>query len=540
MWFFAHREPPVGDGDIYVADDRRLQLRDTPHTVDGRFSDVVWFRSPERLTALSAYLARVADAGGAFYANCASSEVLDQRARLLERSAGPILGRVFKAGRVPSDLHRELPDVFWWNYFGPAFVAKWQGRLDGLGVRQERTPAGARVVWATETPFVFDPKVKRLDGYPWKQQFYAALGEDTFMREGQKQEPAGEAVPDFNEHRRAAGAEPVEGSRGADAPNVVTPRIARLQEKAVDDEAEAEIIESPGLVLHLCGEKPPSLDALSKWLRRRKEITVPHDLGRGALIVYRNLDTSVQAGFEVEDPAGLAGPLPAGPKAVGLAFRLSWLRPSFFAREAMPVLIELAEQFGLTVAADDVDGRRLEPVPVSTQALVEMWKAGNAEAVRRAQSRPPYMRPERSDRWWLYQSNKAELHRRLGEDVFVPTLVAVAPGRRIDDLRLHITWTDAVPLVLPECDLITLVEGKRPAEFKIRGTVPYGEVRKALDPFLESIAIEGLGAIPLLKPTAATMARTVFLSLQTRPPDHVEAEPAGWIDVGRDDQRAAR
>jgi hypothetical protein len=541
MWFFAHREPPDGDGDIYVADDRRLRLGDMPHTVDARFSDVGWFKSPERLIALSAYLTRVAESAGAFYANCASSEVLDQRSRLLERNAGPILGGVFKAGRVPSDLHRELPDVFWWNYFGPAFVAKWSGRLDGLGVRQERTRSGARVIWATETPFVFDPKVKKLGAYPWKRQFYAALGEDTFMHEGQEQKPVGEAVPEFNEHRRAAGAEPVEGDRKGGTSSAVMPRIAKVRETTTfDDEAEAEILESPGLVLHLSGENRPSLDAIAKWLRQWKEITVPDDLRRGAIIVYRNPATGVRAGFEVEDPADLDGRLPAGSKAVGLGFRLPWLRPSFFAREALPVLVELAERFGLVVAADEADGGNLEPRLASSQGLVEVWQAGNRAAVRRDQSRLPYMSPERSDRWWRYQLHKAELHRRLGEDVFVPTLVAVAEGRRTDDLRLHITWTDAVPLVLPECDLVTLLDGKRPAEFKIRGTVPYGEVRRALDPYLDSIAIEGLGAVSLLKPTSAREARTVFFSLRTRPTDHVEVEPAGWVDVSLDNQSAAR
>ena len=88
---------------------------------------------------------------------------------------------------------------------GPLFPGSMGVRLTELGARQKRTLAGASVVMATDTPFVFDPKIKRIDGYAWKSPFYVALGADTFMHEGQKQREMGELVPDFDAHRRAAG-----------------------------------------------------------------------------------------------------------------------------------------------------------------------------------------------------------------------------------------------------------------------------------------------------------------------------------------------
>ncbi len=510
MWFFARNDTPVGDGDLYLADARHLEL-DMPHAVNAGFKDTDWFHSPEQLRKLAAYLTRVADAASAFYAYCASSHILDQRLKLLESNA--VLGHLFKGGRAVPDLHRELPDVYWWNYFGPAFVKKWGGKLDGLGVRNESTPAGARVVWATETPFVLDRSVRRLAGYPWKEPFYAALGNDTFMREGQKPRSTGEAVPDFNAHRIAAGSPAVSADTTAPAQAKFLPRIVRIGDQAPEDaefeDARAELIEEEGFELHLTGDKDLPVDEVMRWLKNRSDTAVI-DSNSAGLIVYRNPDTGVVAGFEVERR--------------DLRVRVPWLRPMFFGREAMSLVVDLGQKLDL----------RLPSSASTVQQLVELWERGNVDAVRRSHQPLPYMSRQRSDRWWLYQSRKDDLHRRLGEAVFVPTLVAVAPRSRTEDLRLHITWADATPLLLPGCDLVTLLEGRRPSEFKIRGTAAYEDVRKALEPYLEPMSVEGLGTLSLLTPKRAKEARAVFLELPTRAFDHVEVSPARWVDVTPD------
>ena len=76
-------------------------------------------------------------------------------------------------------------DVYWLNAFGPAFVERWGARLDGVGVRQIDTSTGGRVIWAADTPFLFDPEVSSTEDYPWKQPFYDALGRDTFVHRTQ-------------------------------------------------------------------------------------------------------------------------------------------------------------------------------------------------------------------------------------------------------------------------------------------------------------------------------------------------------------------
>jgi hypothetical protein len=476
IWFLARRESPAISLDIYLADDGRL-LRGIPHSFNAGITDTSWFDSPERLRKLSDYLTRVADSAGAFYGYCALGEMLDQRRQLLERHAGPILGGLFKAGRVAEDLQRELPDVYWWNYYGPAMVEKWGGRLDGLGARQTRTPAGANVVIATDVPFIHDPKIKRVDGYKWKLPFYAALGADTFMHEGQEQRGVGELVPDFDSHRRAA------GFKAAPIPDV-------------DESFELRLAYAAGA---------SSIAEISRLLSRHEQITAPARLESGAAIVYRNPETAVEASFELE--------------ASGLVFRLPLVKPTFFALETAPLVGELAEA---RLTAESPDPSR----------LTSQWEAANAVAIRRLNTAlPPRMSRDRSDRWWRYMRKKKDLHAQLGDDVFVPRIVAVAPGRRATDLQLHITWTDGIPLVLPECDLVTLLDGKRPSEFKIRGTAAYSDLLSALRPYLDTIEVEGLGSVPLLKPERAKAARSVFVELPTRAVDHVEVEPAAWIDA---------
>lgn len=98
---------------------------------------------------------------------------------------------------------RLVRDVYWLNYFGPAYLARWQSRLDGVGIRRETPANGGLVIWATATPFVFDPGVKASE-YPFKKPFYDALGPATFARAGVGIDSRREGVPTFDEHKRFA------------------------------------------------------------------------------------------------------------------------------------------------------------------------------------------------------------------------------------------------------------------------------------------------------------------------------------------------
>ena len=85
---------------------------------------------------------------------------------------------------APPDEHSDrhsVRDVYWLNYFGPAYVERWGSLVARLGIRRETTSNGGVVVWATETPFVYEHDIGSFMDYEWKQPFYELLGRDVFV-----------------------------------------------------------------------------------------------------------------------------------------------------------------------------------------------------------------------------------------------------------------------------------------------------------------------------------------------------------------------
>jgi len=237
--FYERDVTPRGIGEILLVDNGRLRHNRT-HDLDGSFLEGAWFQSPDRLARLSEYLIRIGDAFQAFYGYCSLNQMVEQRIRLLKKNAVTWLGRLFGVGRSIEQLEREIPDVYWWNYFGPAFVERWGSRLESLGVKQLRTPGGAMVIWATDSPFVYNPGARSLRSYDWKRPFYDALGKDVFMREGQQQRAPGEVVPNWDDHHRAAGVD-VASLPSPERPVIkggILPRIVVLKDQPPFEEPD--------------------------------------------------------------------------------------------------------------------------------------------------------------------------------------------------------------------------------------------------------------------------------------------------------------
>jgi len=195
--FLGRSSPPEATGILSLAH------APWPRTLSLTY-DIESLEHPDRLHAVAGLLQRLADAMDAFYGFAASNALLRQEASLREadRRAG---GTRSHLGSEPYFIsERGISDVYWLNYFGPATVDKWGATsLDDRGVRQKTTANDGRLIWATETPFVYEPAATAMSAYAWKWPFYEALGLDTFVHEGWQDPGPGVRVPTFEEHRRA-------------------------------------------------------------------------------------------------------------------------------------------------------------------------------------------------------------------------------------------------------------------------------------------------------------------------------------------------
>lgn len=192
LWFFKRVELPKSDGGFLEVLGPSFAIR--PHDLILDY-EADWFTQPERLEAIAAFCTRVCDSMHAFYGRLALGQMYRQRNEMLETAGW---------ARALPQFDRELPDVYWLNFFGPGYVEFWGPRLEGLGVRSVATQTGGLLIWASESPFVYDPAASRITDYAFKHPFYDRLGIDTFMHEGQRQGKSGEYVPALDIHHRFA------------------------------------------------------------------------------------------------------------------------------------------------------------------------------------------------------------------------------------------------------------------------------------------------------------------------------------------------
>jgi hypothetical protein len=188
-WFFLSRgDEPRGRAsiDITTMDPTKALYA---HSVGATYR-ASWFDNADRLNEIADLLRRLAEATRAFYGRAAIGAIYDQHNVMLN-------------GLPPLDHEREIPDVYWLNYFGSGYVEFFGARLERIGVRRARTENGGLLIWATETPFVLD-RDGRVADYGFKQPFYEAIGRDAFRSEDQLRGAPGEHVPTFEVHRRHA------------------------------------------------------------------------------------------------------------------------------------------------------------------------------------------------------------------------------------------------------------------------------------------------------------------------------------------------
>jgi len=177
-YLFERRSAPRLGGGI-TFDRRAPEELKSPHRIYLSLEEEVLTAEPNLAESLGDLFVRLADAFDGYYGFATHSKLpWQQRVELVEAGR-----RGEPAPQYPTMYtdRTSVRDVYWLNYFGPSYVERWGDRLNDVGVRQVETSNRGRVIWAAESPFLYDEAVGSTSDYAWKQPFYEALGRDTFV-----------------------------------------------------------------------------------------------------------------------------------------------------------------------------------------------------------------------------------------------------------------------------------------------------------------------------------------------------------------------
>ncbi|MGO9096581.1 MAG: hypothetical protein ACLQGV_15330 [Bryobacteraceae bacterium] len=284
--------------------------------------------------------------------------------------------------------------------------------------------------------------------------------------------------------------------------------------------------------LYFCRQPGSEIDIAKV---RRHVIGLEHttesrsDDGRLVQFEYSNPATGVyclfdlMTGVEMEQEEPLV--LPDSYVNTGLSVSINFLRPHFFALELVPIVSGVADYLGLSLYDPQED--RLYAPGTPSNMLIQTWIAHNERATQAlAQDdepiRMPYLPRQQSLYWWQYARAREALQSRLGEDVFVPSILLMADDQ--ERVKLTVVWSAVVqrrafrsrhlplPQVFPKCDYLILAWRRGDAEEMSKAVVPYSTVIAPMANLLEDIdgPVDG---IKILRPARQVEASSIYSGL---------------------------
>jgi hypothetical protein len=208
---------------------------------------------------------------------------------------------------------------------------------------------------------------------------------------------------------------------------------------------------------------------------------------------YEDPETGVYGTLESDaDPP----PLSADLVAADLLANLNYARPSFFGRQFLPLIVEIANALDLRVVdpQDHEIGGDAKPKVAVLEELLATWDAGNAKSFGVA--RPlavdlPRMSRANTLAWWEYMRARAEYKARLGERAFVPDLRLVRRTGTDRVVRLVI-WVEGNPALFPACDLVAVLRPDAKKQFEMRGVIDRATLLDRLAPLMAETEFEDL------------------------------------------------
>lgn len=241
--------------------------------------------------------------------------------------------------------------------------------------------------------------------------------------------------------------------------------------------------------------------------------------------------------------------LPDGFAEAGLSVSVNFLRPSFFAHEVMPIITEIAARSLLWLY--DAQADTMHAPGTAASVLIDSWVKHNEKVTHgvardKEPIRKPYLPPARSFYWWQYTKKREDLQARLGDNIFVPSILLTSdPGDRV---RLTVVWSaevrstalsrkQTIPLaqVFPECDYLMLAWGSEGDQKLKTRYVSFDDAMARLAQFLDPL--EGpVPSLMVLPPERQVQATATFESIPSLQIGQLtRIAPDAFVDVHPDE-----
>lgn len=285
------------------------------------------------------------------------------------------------------------------------------------------------------------------------------------------------------------------------------------------------------LYLVASDKRPIDPEMLASWAEAQPHVTASL-VSDGMRLAYDNGDTGVRFTIDYS-----VGDRPGDDVETALSLNLNYFRPSFFAYEAMPVVVELAEKFDLLI--QDPQSDEEAPRPCDVGALIEGWVASNESSVpavaKAGGTDDIYFLPrDKADALWRYNFSRAALQAEVGHDAFVPLVFVLAPEGGRECVTAAV-WAEAIPTLFPPVDYVMLVKIRKGLmglkKTKTVEIVPAGEVFDAIGDALTPYGEDG--AMRILTEERAAAAAASFDRIEGRPLSgaFTQVPYDGFVDV---------
>jgi hypothetical protein len=213
--------------------------------------------------------------------------------------------------------------------------------------------------------------------------------------------------------------------------------------------------------LFFCWHKkePVNWDSVADWSQKHL-----HFQRNDSQLFYSNEDTGVYFSLDFEVKDAEEEIVRSDYVDSGLSFNLNFARPSFFAYEAMPIIVDLCRHFGLAIYDPQASDPECVNQNPAVEELTESWRSSNRNAVsalHELNAESPFRMPAAvSDYLWNYCRTKKDLQTRLGDDIFVPGLFPFGKSGR-HDIGTMIVCTSDIPMIVPNSQWVVVRRPKK-------------------------------------------------------------------------------